>query len=38
MAMAYMGASWAGIGTGGVQAAPKAVAHVAIRKPGRRGF
>lgn len=38
MAMAYMGASWAGIGTGGAQAAPKAIAHVAIRKPGRRGF
>jgi hypothetical protein len=38
MAMAYMGASWAGIGTGGAKAAPKTVAHVAIRKPGRRGF
>ena len=36
MAMGYMGASWAG--TGGAQAAPKTVAHVAIRKPGRRGF
>jgi hypothetical protein len=38
LSMCRVGAAYFGIGTGGAQAAHKAVAHVAIRKPGRRGF
>jgi hypothetical protein len=35
MAMAYMGAAWGGIGTGGQAEKQKQVARVIIRRPGR---
>lgn len=36
MAMAYMGAAWNGIGTGGREDKPKKVARVIINRPSRR--